>query len=278
MGAVLVGFGATRWGLAGRARLAPPPPYRIVEESIDVPEISSLTMVALRGGTFYMKAADRHIQVPRFKIQQVPVTKALYAAVTGEKRGVGSNDAPVNNVKWFEAIAFCNQLSKRAGYTPCYAISDDKQVEWNPYADGFRLPTEAEWEFALRAGTKTDYFFGPQRNAHKYAWFEGSVNQPQPVGQKLSNPWQLHDMTGNVWEWCWDTSPQGNEDIVTYMTNEAFRKSAPGGVRVLRGGAFDYDAEFLGSSIRFRFAPGFRFEFVGFRCVRGSRRQSVLDH
>jgi formylglycine-generating enzyme required for sulfatase activity len=146
---------------------------------------------------------------------------------------------PVVGVSWHEALRFC---------------------EWA----GFRLPTEAEWEYACRAGTRTHYSFGDSpKELREYAWFEeNSGGRSRNVGMKRPNPWGLHDMHGNVWEWCQDwfgpysagmaTDPQGPEQ-------------ASG--RVRRGGSWGSSARFCRSAFRFRFSPESRINFLGFRPV-----------
>jgi len=108
-------------------------------------------------------------------------------------------------VSWFDTVSFCNALSQQVGLQPCYRI-DGTHVAWDTNADGYRLPTKAEWEYACRAGTASKWFFGDNpTSVDHYAWFAANTNyKVQPVGEKASNPWGLHDMNGNVWEWCWD--------------------------------------------------------------------------
>ena len=102
-------------------------------------------------------------------------------------------------MSWFEAVQFCNALSAQQGLQPCYLI-DGEQVTWDEEADGYRLPTEAEWEYAVRADTTTRWFCGDEATAlGDYAWYaENASRRVQPVGQKAPNPWGLYDMAGNV--------------------------------------------------------------------------------
>jgi formylglycine-generating enzyme required for sulfatase activity len=173
----------------------------------------------------------------------------------------------VVNVTWFGAVNFCNELSKRENLRLCYQKKFWRRG-WicNWQADGYRLPTEAEWEYACRAETTTRYSFGDDLDQlDQYAWYqENSRNHLQTVATREPNPWGLCDMHGNVWEWCWDwygrypaqqvTDPRGPEDG-RYN-------------RVVRGGSFGDQAVNLRSAIRLVGPPVYRLSYTGFRCVR----------
>jgi formylglycine-generating enzyme required for sulfatase activity len=141
-------------------------------------------------------------------------------------------------------------------------------------ANGYRLPTEAEWEYACRAGTTTTYFFGDDESKLKaYAWFEdNSGGKPRPVGQKPANPWGLYDMHGNVWEWCNDFY---KVDYYQESPRENPRGPETGETKVLRGGAWKFSAESCRSGYRYNENPGyadvcFGYDIYGFRCVRNA--------
>lgn len=235
------------------------------------------------GGTFRMGSPEieegcwnfevpvHEIRLSPFECMQFPVTRRLYRQITGTDPGWPKEEVderPVNNISWLDAVAFCNLLSEKEGLMLCYRI-DGEDVSWNHAADGYRLLTEAEWEYACRAGSTTRWSFGDDEALlGEHAWFfKNSSDQPQPVGLKRPNSWGLHDMHGNVYEWCWDwfgpysaaatTDPHGPEK---------------GTARVLRGGAFFGTPMGLRSAARIRDWPVFRFRIIGFRCARGSHR------
>ncbi len=147
-------------------------------------------------------------------------------------------------------------------------------MDWDQKANGYRLPTEAEWEYAVRAGTKTRWFFGDDdAELGRYAWFSGNAgNRVHPVGEKESNPWDLHDMIGNVWEWCWDWYGDYSKDTAAVIDPIG---PLTGVCRVLRGGAYWSGARRLRSADRIRHEPENRSDDIGVRCVRGPRRQPL---
>ncbi|MED4584890.1 SUMF1/EgtB/PvdO family nonheme iron enzyme [Brevibacillus choshinensis] len=190
-------------------------------------------------------------QVNSFLLAPVPVTKELYFSVL--QKTVESNDqpqAPVVNVSWNDAISFCNLLSQQSGLLECYSVShDDESVVCNWEADGYRLPTEAEWQYACKAGTG-GYRYG---ELDEIAWYqENSEGMVHEVGNKLPNAWGLYDMLGNVWEWCWDLY-----DVKVY-----------GSYRVFRGGSWAEEARGCGATCRRRSHPTFRIDDLGFRLAR----------
>jgi formylglycine-generating enzyme len=183
-------------------------------------------------------------------------------------RGISEgDDLPANNVSWHDAVAFCNRLSRLEGLAQAYIIQEDGGVTRVPEAEGYRLPTEAEWEYACRAGTETAYSFGDdEAELGDFAWFRKNADDVRPVGRKKPNPWGLHDMHGNMYEWCWDSySP--------YPYKGPIVTSPAGGVRVVRGGSFVRVARHLRSANRHGLSPEDRLGSIGFRGVRGPRRQ-----
>jgi sulfatase modifying factor 1 len=205
-------------------------------------------MMELPGGSFLMGSPDtddmayahetpqHQVTVSGFRIAVTPVTAGVYQEVMqGEALTESAARLPAVDVRWDDAIAFCNKLSEREGYRPCYRRRFGRWVcDWR--ADGYRLPTEAEWEYACRAGTTTRYSFGqdPAR-LDAYAWFADNANSPQPVASKRPNSWGLYDMHGNVSEWCWDWS--GPYAVQTVTDPHGPKKPRRGReVRVVRGG------------------------------------------
>jgi sulfatase modifying factor 1 len=265
-------------GLAPRAETGPEPPY-VVEDP-------RITVVALPGGAFWMGSdpktdpqarddeAPRHrVRLSRFAMAEVPVSRELYRSLMGDvpAEWTGSEDEgrlPANDVSWRDAVRFCNALSEASGFTSCYR-EEGGDWRWDRAADGYRLPSEAEWEYACRAGTETPWFWGAEESdAGRYAWFSGNSGiRVHPVKSKAPNPWGLYDLAGNVWEWCWDWYGE-------YRQEEQQDPEGPpsAGWRVLRGGSF-FDMPWdLRSASRLGFGPLFRPERIGFRCVRGSGR------
>jgi formylglycine-generating enzyme required for sulfatase activity len=209
------------------------------------------------------------VTVSTFRIAITPVTAGLYAEAMGKQRPAEDKaQLPAVDISWFDAIDFCNALSERQGYRPCYR-RDGRQVVCDWQADGYRLPTEAEWEYACRAGTTTRYAFGDDpAQLERYAWFGKEVSEgPFVVAQKLPNSWGLYDMHGNVWEWCWDwygpydrqslQDPHGHDEA---LANNRYR--------VVRGGSFGFSPGALRSAFRDLGGPENRDWDVGFRCVR----------
>ena len=167
-----------------------------------------------------------------FYISKYEITQQQYKAVMGNNPSeFKGDDLPVEQVSWYDALNFCNTLSQSEGLTPCYTINGTK-VTCDFEANGYRLPTEAEWDYAAKAGTKTDFYSGKltysgnspiDPSLDKIAWYSAnSSNATHPVGQKTPNAFGLYDMSGNVWEWCFDWYGGKTEN------------------RVLRGGSF-YD-------------------------------------
>ncbi len=173
---------------------------------------------------------------------------------------------PADNVPWFDWVRFCNLLSEREGLQPAYRI-DGVDVVWDRAADGYRLPTEAEWEYACRAGTTTRFWAGNRTSELvEVAWFRANSDwQTQPVGGKAPNPWGLYDMHGNVFEWCWDWyAPYTGDDLVDPLGAVA------SGRRVLRGGGWGSYSRGCRSAYRLASEPSARRAWYGARLARGA--------
>jgi formylglycine-generating enzyme required for sulfatase activity len=193
------------------------------------------------------------IELAPYRLAAFPVTQAIYSRITGRGpcRTVGDL-MPVVDVSWLDAIRFCNALSRHEGL-PCAYRLDGDAVECDVATDGYRLPTEAEWEHACRAGTT-----GPRYGSlDDIAWHRGnSHEQPHPVGAKQPNAWGLHDMLGNVWEWCWDI----------------YDPEVYGGYRVLRGGGWFDEPWSCRASVRRRSHPTLQIDDLFLRRTPERRR------
>jgi sulfatase modifying factor 1 len=246
--------------------------------------VSGVEMVRIPAGSFEM--GNRHgkqdeapvhtLWLDKFLMDRHEVTQAEY-----EKLGqieafpnpshFKGPELPVEQVTWPQAARFCNARSRFERLKPCY---NEDTGECDFTATGYRLPTEAEWEYACRAGTETDYSFGNEtRQLGDFAWFaDNASKKTHPVGTKKPNPWGLLDMHGNVAEWCQDVY-----DKTYYQTSpdKNPRGPADGKDYVLRGGSWKSPPESLRSSFRLGESPGFSDaclarDAIGFRCVRGA--------
>lgn len=188
---------------------------------------------------------SREVVLSAFTIAAAPVTVGQFAETSEAVDG----SIPVHGVTWFDAVAWCNEASRADGLPPAYTI-DGRDVVWDLSSDGYRLPTEAEWEWAARGGSRAATY-GP---LEEVAWTAADgVHGPQPVGKKRANPYGLVDAIGNVWEWCWDYA-----DPARYAD-----------YRSLRGGGWADEAWSCRASVRRGSAPDAVLEDVGFRVARG---------
>ena len=253
-------------------------------------------LVHVAGGAFLMGSppgevgryddeTQHQVQVSSFAMCETEVTQAQFVAVVGKlpegcESGCGDM-LPAQNVSWFDAADYLDRLSRKEMLRPCYAAREGQTVSWDRSCDGYRLPTEAEWEFAARAETTTAYSFGDDPALlPAHAWFdENSENKLHPVGKLQPNPWGLFDMHGNVWEWVWDAYNPSYGPNVTSLTYVEHLTIDPGGpvpvvgVRVLRGGSFANHRGYPRSAVRNKYEPSRRYWNIGFRCVRAARPQ-----
>ena len=164
---------------------------------------------ALAEGVTYKNVDKLMIAVPgkEFSILATEVTQELYESVMDKNPSYFKEEKnlPVEQVSWYDAVGFCNRLSKKAGLAPAYSI-DGSSVEWNRNANGYRLPTVEEWKYAAKGGQEFKY--SGSDNLDEVGWYDkNSEEKTHPVAQKNSNVYGLYDMSGNVWEWCWDSDP-----------------------------------------------------------------------
>lgn len=180
-----------------------------------------------------------------------------------------TDESPVTQITWNDMVAFCNWLSEKEQLACCYRSDDHWEFQLVSGTTGYRLPTEAEWEYCCRAGTTTQYWFGDDRRLlANYAWFEDNADHigAQPVGSKPANPFGLHDMSGNVWERCQDW-----HDTKWYSRSPMDDPVGPenGQTRVVRGGAWHYFDLHGRSAYRNHYKLVSRTGNTGFRIVRG---------
>lgn len=265
-----------------------------------------LNMVKIDGGTYLMgsptterqrsqdELPQHEVTLSDFYICIYLITQFQYKVVTdADPSHFKGENLPVESVSWYDALIFCNKLSIIEGLQPAYSLKGktdpadwgdppakwDTKSPWNndfrivDGSDGYRLPTEAQWEYACRAGTDTPFYTGLTLSSQQ-ANFDGRtpylISPRGPYREKTTdvdffdpNPWGLYDMHGNVWEWCWDwhglytntdgTDPQGSVD---------------GRYRIARGGAWEREGRFLRSGSRGNSDPAAKMSHTGFRVVR----------
>ena len=248
----------------------------ITVESKDIPNL-----VSIPAGTFPMgyNEFNRKVSLLAFELGETPVTQRQYEYVMGKNPSklVGA-DRPVETVNWCETLIFCNSLSMMQGMAPCYSIGNAtdlsqfdstsplwKRVICNFAANGYRLPTEAEWEYAARGGKKAeiDQFAGSS-NINEVAWYgENSEVTTHDVGTKAPNSLKLYDMCGNVAEWCWDYM---GELPIASLTNPHGPKI--GTMHVKRGGSWLDDPQQCTVYFRSGSAPTAKSSSLGFRVCR----------
>jgi len=250
---------------------------------IEIVTKSGIAMVYVPGGEFLMgsnqsnpdEAPAHKVKVSGFLMDKFEVTHETFAKaqLPNPSHWQDNPNNPVERVRWRDAKQYCNERSLIEGLKPCY---NEKTADWDcDYsANGYRLPTEAEWEYACRAGTEGPYDFGAPDKLRQYAWFAGNADQKtHPAGQKKPNRWGLYDMYGNVSEWC--------EDVY----DPAYYKQSPAGdpqgppnpgkdvKRVIRGGSWKSSPDMCRATFRQGERTGdtdacFFTDFCGFRCVR----------
>ncbi|WP_069170730.1 formylglycine-generating enzyme family protein [Streptomyces griseus] len=194
--------------------------------------------------------------VAAFRLGRYPVTAGLYGALTATGTPADPTPAdavPLTNISWHDAVELCNRMSAAAALPPAYSHDPATgQVVWDRGSDGYRLPTEAEWQYACRAGT-AGYRYGA---IDDIAWYDGNADgRAHGVGAKAPNAWGLYDMLGNVWEWCWDL----------------YDEEVYGSYRIFRGGGWAESERGCGATVRRRSHPTFAIDDLGFRPARSVR-------
>jgi formylglycine-generating enzyme required for sulfatase activity len=279
------------WVVISTNNTASPPSVAPVEQTMSEAPILE-GFVKINGGTFTMGSpaneagreswggdeTQHQVTVSGFYLGKYEVTQRGYAAIMGTNPSYFKGDnLPVENVSWYDAVEYCNARSRTEGLTPGYTISgsgDNRTVTWNRNVNGYRLPTEAEWEYACRAGTTTPFSTGSnittnQANYRNYPYngnAKGTYREETvAVGSFAANVWGLYDMHGNVWEWCWDWYGNYGSGSQTDPMG-----ASSGTYRVARGGSWGYDGQYLRSAWRFILTPSRRDYYLGFRLARPS--------
>jgi formylglycine-generating enzyme required for sulfatase activity len=226
----------------------------------------------------------RHkVQITRpFYLAIHEVTQAQFRAVTGANPSSfkGSDDRPVEMVSWLEAVEFCNSLSVKERLWPYYLIDgrgdNHRVVITDQNGTGYRLPTEAEWEYSCRAGSTTRFIFGDDAAPlGEFAWYAANPGPTYPVGQKRPNSWGLHDMNGNVWEWCWDRYTRNSDRQSAAADPSA--TTGPSELRVIRGGSWGEPAPRCRSASRDFNRSVQRGDYLGFRVARGVPSDEIIN-
>ncbi|MCL2294834.1 MAG: formylglycine-generating enzyme family protein [Spirochaetes bacterium] len=277
------------------------------EYILDTTNALPIEMIRINSGSFIMGSADttiygaqppHSVTISAFYMAKYPVTQEQYLAVMGTNPswftpasgympapGEAHGRRPVESVNWYDAIVFSNRLSILKGLTPVYSINGSTNPDdWGPApswsdetwnnviknlnANGYRLPTEAEWEFASRTGTTTAYYTGDTISIDDAWWSANSGGRTNEVGLKPANAWGLYDMHGNVWEWVWD-----RHGAYTAAPKTDPVGAAEGDHRVLRGGSWYSSAENLRSAVRVSIDPWLRNVSLGFRVARSEQNQ-----
>jgi len=242
-----------------------------------VPQAASDTMVLVQGGWFMMgdtlgegdeyERPLRRVALSAFMIGKYEVTQCEWQELMGNNPSRFTNDLmPVAAISWKEVVMYCNKRSQKEGLVPCYRFSGDHvRCIWN--ANGYRLPTEAEWEYAAREGhlqgARPKRYAGSD-SVDEVAWcFPGSKCTVHPVGQKMPNRLGIHDMSGNVREWCWDMLGRYGKDAETDP-----RGPSSGAFHIVRGGSYDQRASKQRVTSREAYPPSGHYGDVGFRLAR----------
>jgi len=274
-------------------------PVAIVEPTPIVVE-----MISIPGGTFRMgstretgllnETPAHQVTLQDFMLGQYEITQGQYFDITGlrpsscrtnpELRGPeGWKSLPVEMVNWYEALIFCNRLSIVEKLAPVYRVNgkvnphdwgavptDDTmepwKVEWISGADGYRLPTESEWEYAARGGANSTNRYAGNNSANDVAWYyENSETMSHQIGKKAPNELDLYDMSGNVMEWCWDW-----QGAYTAAAKENPMGAPSSLYKIIRGGSWSYAVEYCRVAYRHLNYPYYRGVNLGFRVARSS--------
>ena len=224
--------------------------------TIKHPDLPEFRLIKVKGGEGIIEELHKKTLIADFYMAEYQVTQELYQAVTGKNPSAFKGKRrPVEQVNWYDSVKFCQKLNTMLNLPQPVKGNDDK-AELDVTKQGYRLPTEAEWEYAANGGkmdtlqTKIKKQYAGSNHLHQVGWYYGNDDfETRPVGLKFPNQLGLYDMSGNVWEWCWDW--------YSYEKN----------YRVLRGGSWDGGTDFSRVSHRIISTPDDEWYYFGFRLV-----------
>jgi formylglycine-generating enzyme required for sulfatase activity len=263
-------------GASGNSKAEPGGPVEVVTSS-------GIEMVALPGGEFVMgsdkgnadEAPPHKVRISAFLIDKFEVTHEMFAKaqLPNPSHWQDNPRKPVERVRWRDAKQYCNERSLLEKLKPCYN-EKTPDFDCDYAASGYRLPTEAEWEYACRAGTEAPYDFGPADKLRQFAWFaDNATDKTHIIGEKKSNRWGIFDLYGNVSEWCEDVY-----SLTFYKESPPIDPIGPPNPgkdvkRVMRGGSWKASADMCRATLRQGERTGdsdacFFTDYCGFRCVR----------
>jgi formylglycine-generating enzyme len=230
-------------------------------------------MILVQGGSFDMGSNGgandekpmHRVTLSGFYIGKYEVTQEQYERVMGSNpsyfKDSGKN-APVEKVSWYSAVEFCNKLSEQEGLQKCYS-GFGNNIKCDFSKNGYRLPTEAEWEYAARGGNQSKgYKYSGSDNHDKVSWYDDNAeDRTHPVGSNKPNELGIYDMSGNVWEWCWDWYGDYSSSAQTNPHGQG-----SGSSRLVRGGSWYYSARYC--TVSYRAYATNAFSVIGFRLCR----------
>ena len=270
-------------------------------ESNQIVEKINQKLVRVPGGNFFMGSENQeenespvhNVSLDSFSISKTEITQEEYFAVTGENLSYHKNPQyPVEEVSWYDAVVFCNKLSILSGLEPAYSLdgtsdpdlwgkiprldaSKDEidlwnKIEWDRSSNGYRLPTEAEWEYAARGALLDGGFaYSGFENLDDAGWWKDNSGQKTHECASLQpNGTGLYDMSGNVWEWCWDWYSRYPSEA---QANPCGNGKSGSGRKVRKGGSFKSDGEFCRNTNRASTAPEIRGRDLGFRIAKSEK-------
>jgi serine/threonine protein kinase/formylglycine-generating enzyme required for sulfatase activity len=250
-------------------------------------------MIFVKGGTFQMGIINDHealvhsVTVSSFLIGKNEVTQKEWRDIMGKNPsfskkkkviekgflGMGrkiekidNDNHPVERINWYDAVAFCNKKSELEGLKKCYS-GRGNNIKCDFTKNGYRLPTEAEWEFAARGGRQSmGYTYSGSNTLDDVAWYsDNSGGETHPVGRKQANELGIYDMSGNVWEWCWDWFGSYRRSSQTNPKGDS-----TGSDRVVRGGSWNSITSYSRVAFRTYNYPASSYSYIGFRLVRSA--------